>query len=407
LPLVKHFPLPARRQQIERKEELLEYFLSDQQKTLKGLARRIAEERVLPVRAELDEKEEFPWAIIKDLADADMFRVFVPEEYDGLGGGCLDLCLVVEELSRVCAGVAICYAASALGSMPIIDYGTEEQKQKYLPDIASGKRLAAFALTEAMAGSDAGAIKTTAERTDKGYVINGTKQFITSGGDAEIYTVIALTAKERGARGASAFLVEKDTPGFTFGKKEKKMGIRASSTRELVFRNCLVPEENRIGQEGLGFILTMKTLDQSRPGVGAQAVGLAQGALEAAVDYARERVQFGHPIISIQAVQHMLADMAIQVEAARLLVYAAAKTIDSGAKSSTEESAMAKVFASDTAMKVTTDAVQICGGSGYMRDYPVEKMMRDAKITQIYEGSNQILRNAIAFELRKRKARRE
>jgi alkylation response protein AidB-like acyl-CoA dehydrogenase len=383
----------------------LEYLLNEQQKMLKSLARRIAEERVLPVRAELDEKEEFPWAIMKDLADADMFRVFIPEKYDGLGGGCLDLCLVVEELSRVCAGVALCYAATALGAMPLLEYGTEEQKQKYLPDIASGKRLSAFGLTEATAGSDAGAIKTTAERTEKGYTLNGTKQFITNGGDAEIYTIIALTAKERGARGASAFIVEKGAEGFSFGKKEKKMGIRASSTRELVFRNCFVPAENRIGAEGAGFLVTMKTLDQSRPGIGAQAVGIAQGALEAAVDYARQRVQFGHPIIALQAVQHMLADMAIQVEAARLLVYGAARTIDSGAKSSTEESAMAKVFASDAAMKVASDAVQICGGTGYMRDYPVEKMMRDAKITQIYEGTNQVLRNTIALELRKRKAR--
>ncbi len=385
----------------------MEYFLSEQQKTLKSLARRIGEERILPVRAELDEREEFPWDIIKDLADADMFRVFIPEEYEGLGGGCFDLCLVVEELSRVCSGIAVSYAASALGSFPLLEYGTEEQKQKYLPDIASGKRLTAFALTEPTAGSDATAIKTTADRASGGYIINGTKQFITSGGDAEIYTVIALTAKERGARGASAFLVEKDTPGFSFGKKEKKMGIRASSTRELIFRNCLVPEENMIGREGMGFIMTMRLLDRSRPGIGAQAVGLAQGALEAAVDYARQRVQFGHPIISIQAVQHMLADMAIQVEAARLLVYAVARTIDSGAKNFTEEAAMAKVFASDTAMRVTTDAVQIFGGAGYMRDYPIEKMMRDAKITQIYEGANQVLRNTIAFELRKRKARRE
>jgi len=359
------------------------------------------------VRAELDEREEFPWAIMKDLADSDMFRVFIPEEYEGLGGGCLDLCLVVEELSRVCSGIAVSYAASALGGFPLLEYGTEEQKRKYLPDIASGKRLAAFALTEATAGSDASAIRTTAERAKGGYILNGTKQFITNGGEAEIYTVIALTAKERGARGASAFLVEKDMPGFSFGKKEKKMGIRASSTRELVFRNCLVPDENMIGREGMGFIMTMRLLDRSRPGVGAQAVGLAQGALEAAVDYARQRIQFGHPIISIQAVQHMLADMAIQVEAARLLVYAAAKTIDSGAKNFTEEAAMAKVFASDTAMRVTTDAVQIFGGAGYMRDYPIEKMMRDAKITQIYEGANQVLRSAIAFELRKRKAMRE
>jgi len=339
----------------------LEYFLSEQQKTLKSLARRIAEERILPVRAELDEREEFPWEIIKDLANADMFRIFIPEEYEGLGGGCLDLCLVVEELSRVCSGIAVSYAASALGGFALLEYGTETQKQKYLPDIAAGKKLTAFALTEPTAGSDASAIKTTAERVKEGYIINGTKQFITNGGEAEIYTVIALTDKERGARGASTFLVEKDTPGFSFGKKEKKMGIRASSTRELIFRNCLVPEENMIGKEGMGFIMTLRILDRSRPGIGAQAV----------------------------------------------LTYAVARTVDSGAKHFTEEAAMAKVFASDIAMKVTTDAVQILGGAGYMKDYPVEKMMRDAKITQIYEGTNQVLRNTIAFELRKRKAMRE
>ncbi len=385
----------------------MEYFLTEPQKAIKSLARRIAEEKILPVRAELDEREEFPWDIMKDLADSDMFRVFIPEQYEGLGGGCLELCLVVEELSRVCSAVAISYAANALGSHTLLEYGTEEQKQKYLPDIADGKRLAAFALTEPTAGSDTSAIRTTAERVAGGYVLNGTKQFITNGGEAEIYTVIALTDKARGARGASAILVEKDTPGFSFGKKEKKMGIRASSTRELIFRNCLVPEKNLITKEGMGFIITMKLFDKTRPGIGAQAVGLAQGALEAAVDYARQRVQFGHPIFSIQAIQHMLADMAIQVEAARALVYATARTIDSGVKNISEESAMAKVFASDVAMKVTTDAVQILGGAGYMRDYPVEKMMRDAKITQIYEGTNQVLRNVIAFELRKRKARRE
>ncbi|MEE9399575.1 MAG: acyl-CoA dehydrogenase family protein [Dehalococcoidales bacterium] len=383
----------------------MEYFFSEQQKTIKNLARRIAEEKILPVRAELDEKEEFPWAIIKDLAEADMFRAFVPEEYEGLGGGCLELCLVVEELSRVCSAIAVSYAASALGCFILMDYGSEEQKRKYLPDIAAGKRLTAFAITEPTAGSDAAAIKTTAEKVDGGYVLNGTKQFITNGGEAEIYTIIALTDKAKGARGASAFLVEKDTPGFSFGKKETKMGIRSSSTRELIFRNCLVPEQNMIGKPGMGFIMTMKLLDRSRPGIGAQAVGLAQGALEAALDYARQRIQFGQPLVSLPVVQDMLADMAINVEAARALVYATAKTIDSGAKDFTEESAMAKVFASDTAMKVTTDAVQICGGAGYMKDYPVEKMMRDAKITQIYEGSNQVLRNAIAIELRKRKAK--
>jgi len=383
----------------------LEYFLTEQQKTIKSLARRIAEEKILPVRAELDEREEFPSAIMKDLADADMFRVFLPEEYEGLGGGCLDLCLVVEELSRVCSAIAVSYAASALGSLTLAEYGDEKLKRKYLPDIAAGKRLGAFALTESTAGSDASAIKTTAEKVDGGYLLNGTKQYITNGGDAELYTVIVLTDKARGARGASTFLVEKDTPGFSFGKKEKKMGIRSSSTRELIFRNCLVPEENMIGKPGMGFIMTMKLLDRSRPGIGAQAVGLAQGALEAAVDYTRQRIQFGHPLISIPVVQDMLADMATQVEAARALVYAAARTIDSGAKNFTEASAMAKVFASDMAMKVTTDAVQVCGGAGYMRDYPLEKMMRDAKITQIYEGSNQVLRTAIAIELRKRKAK--
>jgi len=385
----------------------LEYFLTEEQKTIKSLARRIAEERILPVRAELDETEEFPWAIMKDLADADMFRVFIPEEYEGLGGGCLELCLVVEELSRICSAVATCYAVNALGSFTLIDYGTEEQKRKYLPDIAGGKKLTAFAVTEPTAGTDVSAIKTTAEKVEGGYVLNGTKQFITNGGEAEIYTVIALTDKTRGARGASAILVEKDTPGFSFGKKEKKMGIRASATRELIFRNCLVPEENLIGKPGRGFLLTMKLFDHSRPGIGSQAVGIAQGALETAVDYTRQRIQFGQPLISLPVVQDILGEMATQVEAARALVYAAARMVDSGARNVTEESAMAKVFASDVAMKVTTDAVQICGGTGYMRDFPLEKMMRDAKITQIYEGSNQILRNAIAIELRKRKARTE
>ncbi len=381
----------------------MEYFLNDFQKTIKGMARTIAEEKIMPVRAELDERDEFPWAIMEYLADTDLLRVFVPEEYGGLGGGCFELCLVIEELSRVCPGVATSYAVNSLGAFTLLGYGNEEQKQKYLPDIASGKRLTAFALTEATAGSDAAGIKTTATRTDGGYVINGTKQFITNGGDAEIYTIIALTDKTRGVRGASALLVEKDTPGFSFGRKEKKMGIRASSTRELVFEDCLVPAENIIGREGMGFTMTMRLFDLSRPGIGALAVGLAQGALEAAVDYAKKRIQFGHPIISFQAVQHMLANMATDVEAARALVYAAARTVDSGVKNFAMESAMSKVFASDVAMRVTTDAVQIFGGVGYMRDYPVEKMMRDAKITQIYEGTNQVLRNVIAIELRKKK----
>jgi len=381
----------------------LDYFLTEQQKEIKNLTRTIAEEQVLPVRAELDEKEEFPSEIMKILADAGLFGVYIPEEYGGLGGGLLDLCLVVEELSRVCSGIAVSYAASGLGSFTLLEYGTDEQKRKYLPDIASGRKMAAFGLTEAEAGSDAGRIQTTAQRTDKGYILNGTKQFITNGGDAEVYTVIALTDKTRGPRGASAFIVEKDTPGFTFGRKEKKLGIRASSTRELVFEDCLIPAENIIGREGIGFILTMKLLDRSRPGLGAQALGLAQGALEAAIDYAKKRIQFDHPIYAQQAVQQLLAEMAMRVEAARALVYSTARMVDNGVKDFTKESAMCKVFASDTAMKVTTDAMQIFGGVGYMRDYPIEKMFRDAKITQIYEGSNQVLRNEIAFKLRKLK----
>ena len=385
----------------------MEHFLTEQQELIKSLARRVAEERILPVRAELDEKEEFPWAIMKDLADADLFRIFIPEEYDGLGEGVLTLCLAVEELSRACGGVAVTYAADALGAMPILLYGSEEQKRKYLPDIASGARLTAFGLTEPGAGSDAGGIRTTAARDGDDYVINGTKQFITNGGEAEIYTVIALTDPTRGPRGASAFIVEKDTPGFTFGKKEKKMGMRTSATRELVFHNCRVPKANLLGREGVGFIVTMKTLDSTRPGVGAVAVGLAQGALEAAVAYAQQREQFGHPISAIQAIQHILANMAMELEAARALIYATARTIDSGAKNISEIGAMAKVFATDMAMKVTTDAVQVFGGPGYMRDYPVEKMMRDAKINQIWEGTNQVLRNVIALELLKRKALRD
>jgi butyryl-CoA dehydrogenase len=286
-----------------------------------------------------------------------------------------------------------------------MDFGTEEQKRKFLPEVAAGRKIAAFALTEPQAGSDAGNIKTTAEKVPGGYVLNGTKQYITNGGEAEIYTVIALTDKSRGPRGASAILVEKGTPGFNFGRKEKKMGIRASSTRELIFKDCFVPQANLLGKEGMGFLQVMRLLDRSRPGVGAQALGVAQGALEAAVDYTEKRVQFGKPLIAQPVVMDILANMATKIEAARALIYAVARMIDSGAKGYTEPSAMCKVFAADMAMEVTTDAVQVCGGAGYMRDYPLEKMMRDAKISQIYEGSNQVLRNAIALELRKRKAR--
>ncbi|HQA04271.1 MAG TPA: acyl-CoA dehydrogenase family protein, partial [Thermodesulfovibrio thiophilus] len=373
----------------------MDYFLTEEQKMIKELARQIAEEHILPVRAELDETGEFPWEVMKILAQADMFRVFVPEEYGGLGTGALELCLVVEELSRICLGVSTTYAANALGTYPILLFGTDEQKKKYLPDIADGKRLVAFALTEPNAGSDAGGIQTTAVKDGDHYVLNGRKQWITNGGEAEIYTVIALTDKAKGARGASAFIVEKGTLGFSFGKKENKMGIRASATRELIFEDCRIPQSNMLSREGMGFIVAMKTLDQSRVGVGSQGLGVAQGAFEEAAKFAKQRVQFGQPVISFQAIQHMLADMAIQIEAARALIYSVARYIDSGAKDITKASAMAKTFATDVAMKVTVDAVQVMGGSGYMKDYPVEKMMRDAKILQIYEGTNQIQRNVI------------
>ncbi len=381
----------------------MDYFLTPEQKSIKDLARKIAVEKVLPVRAELDEKEEFPWDIMKVCADAGLMGISIEEEYGGFGGGVLENSLAVEEMSRVCLGVATSYAASGLGAHPIMLYGSPEQKKKYLPDIASGKKLAAFGLTEADAGSDAGSIRTTATRTEGGYLLNGTKQWITNGGEAETYTVIAMTDRSKGPRGASAFILEKGMPGFTFGKKENKMGIRASATRELVFQDCFVPKENLIAKEGMGFIITMRTFDRTRPGVGAQGVGLAQGALDEAVRYAREREQFGKKIISFQAVQHMLADMAIQVEAARALVYAVSRYIDlsKDPKEISKVSGMAKVFASDTAMKVTTDAVQVFGGYGYMKEYPVEKMMRDAKILQIYEGTNQIQRNVIGLELSK------
>lgn len=382
----------------------MDYFLTDEQKVIRDLTRKIALEKVLPVRAELDEKEEFPYEIMKALAQADLFGLYIPQEYGGFGGGSLELALAVEELSSVCLGVSTTFAANALAAYPILLFGNEEQKKRYLPDIASGKKLAAFGLTEAGAGSDAAAIQTTATKKEEGYCLNGTKQWITNGGEAEIYTIIAMTDKTKGSRGASAFIVEKGTPGFSFGKKEKKMGIRASATRELIFEDCIIPKENLLGREGMGFIVAMRTLDISRVGIGAQGVGLAQGALDEAVKYARQRHQFGKPIISFQAIQHMLADMATLTEAARALVYATARLIDSGAKDFSKESAMSKVFASDVAMKVTVDAVQIFGGYGYMREYPVEKMMRDAKILQIYEGTNQIQRNIIGQALIKEAA---
>ena len=383
----------------------MDYLLTEEQVMIRDLCRQIAREKIAPVAAEYDKSEKFPQDIIRIIAESDLFAIFVPTEYGGTGQGVLDLCIVTEELSRACGGIAVCYAASALGTFPIVLFGTEEQKKKYLPDLARGKTIAAFGITEPEAGSDASAIKTTAVKKGDYYILNGSKHFITNGGEAGVYIIIAMTDRSKGARGASAFIVEKGTPGFSFGKKEEKMGIRASITSELIFTDCKIPKENLLAKEGMGFIVTMKTFDMSRPGVAAQALGIAQGALDTAVKYAKERHQFGKPISSFQGIQWMLADMATKVEAARALVYASARMVDSGNTSVSKESAMAKLFASDTAMQVATDSVQILGGYGYMRDYPAEKYMRDAKITQIYEGTNQIQRNIIALKLIKEMAK--
>jgi alkylation response protein AidB-like acyl-CoA dehydrogenase len=382
----------------------MNYFLSERQQMIKDLCHKIGVEKIKPVRAEYDETGKFPWDIVKVLGETDVFGVYLPEEYGGLGGGIMEMAIATEELSRFCGGIALAFAATGLGTFPILLFGNEDQKKKYIPPIAAGKKLAAFALTESGAGSDAGAIRATATRNGDHYVLNGTKQWITNGGEAETYTVIALTDKAKGARGATAFIVEKGTPGFSFGKKENKMGIRASATCELVFEDCKIHKSQMVGREGMGFIVAMKTFDITRPGVAAQAVGIAQGALDESLLYARERHQFGKPISSFQAIQFMLADMAMKIEAARALIYCTARMIDRGETKVSKESAMCKTLASDVAMEVTTNAVQILGGYGYMKDYPVEKMMRDAKITQIYEGTNQIQRLVIASNLIKEAA---
>ncbi|KMQ51046.1 Butyryl-CoA dehydrogenase [Chitinispirillum alkaliphilum] len=382
----------------------MNYFLSEEQQMIVETAREIAQKKILPVREKYDHEGIFPWDIVEALSEADMCGLYIPEQYGGFGGGVFELCLAVEELSKIDGGISLAMAATALGTFPILLHGNEEQKQKYLPGIAEGKTIAAFGLTEANAGSDALGMRSTAVLDGDSYVINGTKQWITNGENAQVYVVFAKTNPAKGARGISAFIVEKDTPGFTFGKHEDKMGIRASSTTELIFQDCRIPKENLLGREGLGSVVAINTLNYSRPGVGSQALGIAAGALDDAVKYSRERVQFGESISSFQAVQHMLADMATEIEAARALLYATARTIDAGEKKFAKESAMSKLFCSDVSMKVTVDALQVMGGYGYMREYPMEKRMRDAKITQIYEGTNQIQRNEIALQLIKEAA---
>jgi butyryl-CoA dehydrogenase len=383
----------------------VDYFLTEEQKMIQELAEQIAREKIRPVRAELDETDEFPWEVMKVLAQSDLFGLYIPEEYGGMGGGIFENCIAIEQLAQACIGIATTFAASGLGAYPILLHASDEQKKKYLPEIASGRRLAAFGLTESGAGSDVSGIQTTAVRDGDHYILNGTKQWITNGGEAEIYSVLAITDRAKGPRGASFFIVEKGDPGFTFGKKEKKLGIRASATRELVFQDCRIPKDRLIAREGMGFIIAMKTFDKSRPGIGALGVGLAQGALDIAVEYARKRVQFNKPIISFQAIQHKLANMATKTEASRALIYSAARYMDTDPPDSSKVAAMCKVFSGDVAMEVATEAVQVLGGYGYMQDYPVEKMMRDAKILQIYEGTNEIQRNIIGQELNKEYSR--
>lgn len=363
-------------------------------------AKEVADKHIRPIAAELDREQKYPWTIIEALKKANLMGIWVPKEYGGQGAGLLNLCLVVEEISKACGGVGVAYAVNALGSFPIILGGTEEQKKKWLPFIASGEKLVAFGLSEKDAGSDAASMKTKAEKDGNFYVLNGAKKWNTNGGAADIYTIYCVTDPSRGTRGASGIIVEKGTEGFIIGKEEDKMGIRCVSVHELEFKNCRVPAENLLGgKEGIGFSNAMMTLDKARPGVAAQAVGLAQGAFDLAMDYAKKRKQFGQSIVSNQGIQWMFADMATQIEAARHLVYTVARAVDAGAKGISKISAMAKLFATDMAMKVTTDCVQIFGGYGYVKDYPIEKYMRDAKITQIYEGTNQIQRIVIARSL--------
>ena len=375
-------------------------FLTEQNLMWRARAREVAEKYVRPLAAKYDRAQEYPWEIKQAIAEAGLMGVWIPKEYGGSGGGIIDLCICVEELSRACGGVGVLYAVNALGTFPVLVGGTEEQKHRFLRPIAKGEKLISFALSEKFAGSDAGGMHARAEKDGDHYVLNGEKKWNTNGGAADIYTVFAVSDPNSRSRRISAFMLEKGAPGFRIGKVEDKMGIRCVPVVEIHFDNCRVPATNLLGEvAGHGFKHAMMTLDKARPGVAAQAVGLAQGALEYATVYAGHREQFGSPIISFQMIQAMLADMATKVEAARHLVYAAAKAVDDGAPNVSKLSAMCKLFATDAAMEVTTNAVQIFGGYGYMCDYPIEKYMRDAKITQIYEGTNQVQRMVVARSL--------
>jgi butyryl-CoA dehydrogenase len=379
----------------------MNFELTEEQNLIRDMVRQFAETEVAPSAADRDEQEHFDRDLMfARLADLGLTGIVFPEEYGGAGADYLSYAIAVEELSRVCASTGVTLSAHlSLGSNPIYLFGTHEQKVKFLTPLAQGTAMGAFGLTEPAAGSDAGGTKTTAVRDGDDWILNGTKIFITNAGEADIYVVFARTDKEaQKHHGISAFIVEKGTPGFSFGKKEKKMGIRSSPTMELVFENCRIPAANLLGEEGKGFKVAMKTLDGGRIGIASQALGIAQGALDATVAYVTQREQFNKPISAFQGVQFQLADMATQIEAARLLIYNAAYRASAGLSYS-QESAMAKLFASETAMKVTTQAVQLHGGYGYTREFPVERMMRDAKITEIYEGTSEVQRIVIGGAL--------
>jgi len=362
--------------------------------------RELAETVVRPIAWELDKDQTYPWEVVKALQEADLMGIWIPKEYGGKGDGVLNICLVVEQLSRVCGGVGVAYAVNALGSFPIIVGGTEEQKQRWLPDIANGNKLIAFGLSEAEAGSDAGSLRTSAVRDGESYILNGEKKWNTNGTAADIYTIFCLTNPERGSRGISGIIVEKETEGFEFGKIEDKMGIRCVAVAELFFHDCRVPADNLLGgTEGRGFKHALMTLDRARPGVAAQALGLAQGAYDLTMKFTRENLYNGVPLSNHQGIQFTLADMATKIEAARQIVYTSAKALDAGVKNISKISAMGKVFATDVAMEVTSEAVSLFGEYGGLKEYPIEKFMRDAKITQIYEGTNQIQRLVISRNL--------
>jgi alkylation response protein AidB-like acyl-CoA dehydrogenase len=375
------------------------FYLTDEQRMIRDLARKIARERIAPHAAHYDETESYPAKSIDAIVEAGLYAIWVPEEYGGTAMGCLALALVCEEIAYACASTGTQYLDQPLGGLPILLAGTEAQKAAYLPGLASGELLAAYSLSEPGAGSDAAGLKTTAVRRGDTYVLNGAKQWCTNGDHADVITVFATVDPSKRAKGVTAFLVEKGTPGFEVGKKERKLGIRASPTVALHFSDCAIPVSQRLGAEGEGFKIAMGTLDITRPATGSLAVGIAQAALDAAVAYAKERQQFGQPIGTFQGIQFMLADMAMQTHAARLMVHHAARQVDAGVRGNTLEASMAKCWAGDAAMKVATDAVQVFGGYGYTREFPVERFMRDAKIMQIYEGTNQIQRMIIAKEL--------